>query len=490
MPYKGKRGGGHAGQSRHNKESSQAQTQNQNVFQGNRNQNSNLSNIQCRKCSQFGHYAKECPSNNNNNHHQHQDNNNGASGNAPSIRQEKKCIHHPHLNNHNTEECKKAGAKKRRESNGSVHTFYTGIPDGPLDVHMESAPIPMPSTRVCYCRGCNSTDHQEQHCPNGQESSYKLLYCREACWRCLLRGHTGDECRNPSQKSCDRCHKAGHRTEDCKNTSSVRLDLLRTGQTANRFRWHIPDAKVEDDLFGERYRFALKQTEFNRRMDNNPLTRQEWEDAQKEIAMKEARLCWPTATGTSQGPSVNHSSTIGTSYTPQSVLTKRKFSSEDPGTPSFRPRSNTEHHEYAEFRDWKRQKAMTAEAKEIRDKIDWAYRSYHKTCYNQTLISGAHIILEKQLLSEHRLWQVKRLIHDNAVVYRDPKLLEAISEKREVRCDLCAKYGYIVDEHFNPIEVGRDIRTLRDWVEWGPFVVLTCCCHKDGHGYHYTPSLA
>ena len=138
MPYKGKRGGGHAGQSRHNKESNQAQTQNQNVFQGNRNQNSNLSNIQCRKCSQFGHYAKECPSNNNNNHHQHQDNNNGASGNAPSIRQEKKCIHHPHLNNHNTEECKKAGAKKRRESNGSVHTFYTGIPDGPLDVHMES----------------------------------------------------------------------------------------------------------------------------------------------------------------------------------------------------------------------------------------------------------------------------------------------------------------------------------------------------------------
>ncbi|KAI7344949.1 hypothetical protein KC336_g22914, partial [Hortaea werneckii] len=127
--------------------------------------------------------------------------------------------------------------------------------------------------------------------------------------------------------------------------------------------WHIPDAKVEDDLFGERYRFALKQAEFNRRMDNNPLTRQEWEDAQKEIAMKEARLCWPTSKVTSQGPPVSHSSSIGPSYTPQSVLTKRKFSSEDPSTPSFRPRSNTEHHEYAEFRDWKRQKAMTAEAK-------------------------------------------------------------------------------------------------------------------------------
>lgn len=134
---------------------------------------------------------------------------------------------------------------------------------------------------------------------------------------------------------------------------------------------------------------------------------------------------------------------------------------------------------------------LDEDQRKYRRKIDEPCKLYPKEWINTAILQQERWILE-QALSNQVLEPIKWKIRLGWQFYRDPATMWAVHEKQVPVCSnpSCQSKGAILDQHMNMIELGSDIMSLKDWQNWGLFVVFSCSCskpteHYGGHGYHW-----
>ncbi|KAK5120713.1 hypothetical protein LTR85_006071 [Meristemomyces frigidus] len=163
----------------------------------------NGSPITCHICGVAGHKANACPT---------KQRGSGQQNNASS-RGAKWCDFHKN-SSHSDADCNDPRNTQGPKSKGAPSGgFSTGH-----NVYSNWDQVNVTSQQA-YCPLCNVQGHWERDC--SKKGVVDIRYSPQICWKCHLRAHTGDECRNPANTACEKCRKSGHATASCKDTSST-----------------------------------------------------------------------------------------------------------------------------------------------------------------------------------------------------------------------------------------------------------------------------
>ncbi|KAK4541518.1 hypothetical protein LTR36_007964 [Oleoguttula mirabilis] len=458
----------------------------------------------CWQCGLHGHRSDECPTaRGESNTGQNNANNNGGS---------KFCDFHNN-SSHGNADCKdprnpqgpsfkgdnsKGGNSKGDGSKGAARGGFTTGHNLYSDWDRVDTTSQQP-----YCPLCNA-GHWERDCIN--KGVVDVRYSPQSCWKCHLRGHTGDDCRNPAKDACDKCRKSGHATAFCKDTSAGtemrgRLYEQTAGRAAaanlSRFEWdpvktrmQLSPLQIEQQWQKQQLEFALINgitvTDDDRKTMRERLARagaqgpqnMQWQtpatsNVNIPFGAQTSRPVHGPFAAQSTGAAYLQFPTAAKDFVAAAAVNSMDFSGLAHLPAAAQHFVSKCVYEAAIAKQGERERRVHAHC-------ELSTRMYRKENYAQWIHQHDGELLQRRILGPDKYHtQLKLRMGLGLQLWRDPQAMRAIAQKQKPSCNTCFRSGEFWDGLMREIPVQADVLELRDFQDWGVFVAFECkCCNK------------
>lgn len=279
---------------------------------------------------------------------------------------------------------------------------------------------------LTYCPTCNSTTHGPSTCASKSHSG--IIKCE----KCGMYGHTRDECQNPVKRRCSNCYMAGNDTNHCK-------------------------CKTEGISYAHLY--------FSRRPKAQP-------------GFQFKLPTWNQASGLppphSQGPNASR----GLIDTPMQTILESPEVRALPG-PMTRGRLRSI------FQGATVSKTFQGGGlpADIRKHVVAAASLYTASNANRLFHKHEADLVRMGILDWNTIFQAKYLIGQGYTFLREPRAMEAIARGQRPKCRTCGGFGVFLDAKMRTIPSNANVLDLRDFDDWGIFVLFVCGCCTQGFAW-------